>query len=428
MTTPDELSSELASLAIRRAGAAPKKRKRSLPRVAMALWALVVLLTVAGGGYGGWLRRDRILAPEVKVGQVTTLAAAQSDVKLVATGYVVSRRKALLAPKVPGRLARLLVVEGQRVKEGQLVAELERADGDAQLAQARADVASAQARVERARADVLDAERRLQRENELLKKSAGTPASVEDADSKLIAAKAQVASAVAETTATASRVRVAQIALDNTRVRAPFDGTVLRKLAEVGEMLAPAGAGGVSTSGAIASYASLDDMEVEADVSESQLSKVRVPETPGGEGGSPAEIVLDAFPDKRLRGVAAEVRPTVDRAKATVVVKVRFVDKTPGVLPDMSAKVSFLAKALDEKQLAAAPRRMVPLDAIVERAGHKVVFVVEEGAVRGVPVTVKSAPVDGLVEIDGGPANTAQLVRAPSLQLTDGTKVKLAGN
>ena len=179
-----------------------------------------------------------------------------------------------------------------------------------------------------------------------------------DADSRLVAVRVGVKAAEADVFALESRVHIAQVALDNCKVRAPFTGTITRKLTEVGEVLSPTPMPGSSSSGGIASLASLDDLEVEADVSETQLYKVMTPERK--QEGTPAEIVLDAYPDRRFRGLATDVRPTVDRAKATVVVKVRFVDKVQGVLPDMSAKVSFLHKAIEQSALAAAPKRVIP--------------------------------------------------------------------
>ncbi len=200
-------------------------------------------------------------------------------------------------------------------------------------------------------------------------------------------------------------------------MRAPFAGTVLRKLSELGEVLSPAIPG---SSIGVVIIATLDDLEVQADVSESQFSKVKL--------GTPAEIILDAFPDRRFAGKVSEIRPTVDRSKASVTVKVKFVDNSDGVLPDMAAKVSFLAHALRADQLKAAPKLVAPSAAVVTRDGQSVVFAVDtDGHVRKEPVTVVG-PLGGagsaMVELSNGPPTGTRVVLRPSNELADGRSVK----
>lgn len=428
MADNDQLSNDLQSLRISREDAADSGRSRA--------WIPVVgVIAIAGAAFAIFGRgRTEVAAAPVELGQVQLISPSQADVKLVATGYVVSKRRATLAAKTPGRLLRLHVDEGDRVTAGQVVAEVDRADVEAQIASARADVALAKARVLEAEVGVKDAELKATRERELQGRGAGTKASVDDADARVAIAKAQVASARANVEAIETRIRQAEVAIENTRVRAPFDGTVLRKLSEIGEVMNPTG---LSSGGGIITIASLAELQVEADVSETQLAKVLAPTeakvntTPLAERGTgaPAEIVLDAFPDRRFRGQVVDVRPTVDRAKATVVVKVKFVDPTGGVLPDMSAKVSFLARAIEEKALEQAPKRVVAGDAVVERDGRKVVFTIDKddkGRVRAVPVSVKgSFGSAGLVELAEGPPPGASVVRSPPPGLADGARVKL---
>jgi RND family efflux transporter MFP subunit len=429
-----QLSSDLASLRISRGDDDLGGRRRRWPYV----------LAVLGIGTGGYLvyqrERPRLVAPEVQLGAVTLISPSQADVRLVATGYVVSRQKATLAARVPGRVMRLYVDEGARIKAGQLVAELDRSDVLAQLSTARADAELARVRVDEQRATLLDAEIKAKRARELAARAAGTQADVDDANARVAMARAQVESAKVNVDAIRARIRSAEVALDYTRVRAPFSATVLRKLTEVGEMQNPSIAGG---SGGLYTIAALDALEVEADVSETQLGKVLSTEasapprpntTPlaSPEGGAPAEIVLDAFPDRRFRGKVSDFRPTVDRAKATVTVKVRFVDPTDGVLPDMSAKVSFLSKAIDEKAVEQAPKRVVPADAVTERDGQRIVFVVDKDRVHSALVRVKgpfgagnATGASALVELSDGPAPGAQVVRAPAAELVDGGRIKL---
>lgn len=384
--------------------------RRGFPR------SLVVLLALGVLGVGGFFAyregSGRFLSTDVELGAVTLMSPAQSDVTLVATGYVFARKKATVAPKVTGRLAKLYVDEGSVVKEGQLIAELESADAIAALAQTRADIAAAKAKVTRAGSDVSDTETRSRRADELNQRQAGTKADADDARARLDAAKTTLASAQADVKAVEARQESMNVQLENTKVRAPFAGTIIRKLTEIGEFIPPQTPG-------VVTLASLDDLEVQADVAEAQFHKVKL--------GTPAEIILDAFPDKRFRGRVTDLRPMVDRSKAAVTVKVRFVDPSEGVLPDMAAKVSFLTKALDDESLKAAPKLIVPSDAVVDRGGSKVVFTVEEERARALPVVVKGAfggPGSGTLELTDGPATGTRVIRRPDESIRDGVSVK----
>jgi RND family efflux transporter MFP subunit len=421
----DRLTDELASLRIdrdragRAARPSPSGDGRSGSGLSSWLIALVLVPLLGVGGY--LLMREgqgRMFPDEVELGAVTLVSPAQQDVTLVATGYVYARKKATIAPKTAGRLAKLFVDEGDQVKQDQVIAELESADAQAQLLQVRADIAAARAKIERARADVVDAETRSTREAALLQRGAGTQAAADDARTHLGSTRAQLSAAEADERAVSARLAAASVALENAKVRAPFGGTVLRKLTEVGEVIPMGSVVSGNSSGGIVSIASLDDLEVQADVAEAQFSKVREK--------TPAEIILDAFPDKRFRGQVSEIRRTVDRAKASVTVKVRFVDPSPGVLPDMAAKVSFLSHALDEAALRAAPKLVAPADAVVDRAGRKVLLVLEgdEGSAREVPVTVGAPMNGGMVELTAGPTTGTRVIRHPDPKMHEGSPVK----
>ena len=439
MSDDDQLTQDLASLRIprepARPAAGPPSRGTTGRGWLRPVGVVLALVLVAGGVAwavlsGGVARLgSRLSTPEVRLAQVSLVSPSQADVMLVATGYVVSRHKATLAPKLMGRVARLYFDEGDKVKQGQVVAELERSDSEAQLAQARADVAAAHARAEQVRADLADVENKARRETSLLGSGAGTAASAQDATARVTVIRSQLAASRADEESQQRRVATATVQVENSRVRAPFDATVLRKLTEVGEVVSPTPAGGV---GGIYLVAALDQLEVEADVAESQLYKILArPDSDGsaaaaGEAAAPAEIMLDAFPDRRYRGLVSEVRPTVDRSKATVTVKVRFADSTDGVLPDMGAKVNFLSRPLDRAALNQAPKRVVPSDAVVERGGRKVVLVVEGGVARAVDVTVKGPAGAGQSELVDGPQPGAQVIRAPSAEVNTGVKVKPA--
>ncbi len=410
------MADELASLRIQRDDAPARARTGDRPQTTGKrsggigwLVGLIVLGVLGTAGYFVFREgQGRMFSQDVELGSVTLMSPAQNDVTLVATGYVYTRKKAAVAPKTTGRLARLFVDEGSVVKEGQLIGELESADAQAQLAQVRADIAAARAKVERARADVEDARIKFDREDALLKKGAGTQGAFDDAKARVSTARAQLAAAEADVRAVEARQQAAAVLLENTRVKAPFAGTVVRKLAEVGELIPPSGVG-------IVTLADLGNLEVQADVSESQFGKVKV--------GTSTEILLDAFPDKRFRGEVSEIRQTVDRAKASVTVKVKFSDPTSGVLPDMAAKVSFLSKPLDAEALKAAPKLAVPADAVVRRSGRAMLLTIDDDHVHEVVVTLGGA-MGSLVELTDGPSPGTHVIRHPDDRLKEGSSVK----
>ncbi len=425
-----DLAKELASLKIERkpgkgfqpgakappqtrsAGGGPRERSR-LPSV---LITIVVLVALLGGGFLLFRSNEtKIFAEEVDLTQVTLMSPAGQEVRLVSTGYVYARRRAQVAPKITGRLARLLVDEGDSVKEGQLIAELESADAQAQLAQARAEIAAEKARYQKAQADEKDALIRHDREEKLLASGAGTRASFDDVDMKLKMMTAQLDAQQASVHAAEAKEKAAQVMIENTKVRAPFDGTVIRKLSEVGEVIPIGVLSGNAAPAGVFLIASLNDLEVQADVSESQFDKVRV--------GTPAEILLDAYPDRRFRGQVSDIRQTVDRAKASVTVKVRFTDNSKGVLPDMAAKVSFLDKPIDPATLGAKPKLAVASDAVVSRDGKTFLFTTQDGLARETPIQIGERRGD-MVELTSGPPSGTKVVRHPSERVRDGATIK----
>jgi RND family efflux transporter MFP subunit len=403
------LAEELKSLRIDR-----DAQPRRAPRWATAAAIAVVVALVAAVLWK--VVAPRVFVPEVETTAVALVSPAQAQQLLVATGYVVPQRQANISPRIGGRVAELFVEDGTVVKKGQLIAVLEDADYKAQLLQAKADVAAAEAREKRAQADLFDAQRAYDRERVVQAKGVSTPAAIDQATARLEGAKAQLAASKSETQAAKARVEVARVNLENCYVRAPFDGRITQKLTDVGEIVFGAMSAGTGGRGGIASLADFSTLQVEADVSESQVAKLAI--------GTPAEIVLDAFPDRRYRGKVAEVRPRVDRAKATVTVKVAFVDDAKDVLPDMGAKVTFLAKELDAAQARAAPIPAVQADAVVDRGESKVLWVVgSDEQLRTVPVVTGPA-MGGLVALRQGPAPGTKVVRKPDGDLRPGMRVK----
>jgi len=408
-TPPTSLADELKSLRIER-----NQPHRILPGWAPAA---IAVAAIAAALLVGWkVLAPRLFVPEVEITAVSLVSPAQAQQLLVATGYVVPQRQANISPRIGGRVAKLFVEDGTVVKKGQLIAVLEDQDYRAQVLQTEADVHSSQAREKRAEVDLRDAQRAWDREKVVQEKGVSTPAALDQATARLEGGKAALAAARSDTAAAKARVEVAKVNLENCYVRAPFDGRITQKLTDIGEIVFGAMSAGTGGRGGIASLADFSTLQVEADVSESQVAKLAI--------GTPAEIVLDAFPDRRYRGKVAEVRPRVDRAKATVTVKVAFVDDPKDVLPDMGAKVTFLAKELDEAAAKAQPIPAVQADAVVDRGENKVVWVVnQDEQIHSVPVVTGPA-MGGLVALRQGPPAGTKVVRRPDGDLRAGMKVK----
>jgi len=331
---------------------------------------------------------------------------------LNATGYVVAQRKAAISSKATGRLEWLGVAEGSRVKAGDLIARIDDRDVLAQSQSAEAAVRAARANVRQAEVERENAQVEFGRNQELVGKGFISKSALDTAKARFDRAKAAVASAQANLNVAIANARNAQVAVDYTEIRAPFDGVILSKSANVGDLVTPF-SNATDSKGAVVSMADMSTLEVEADVSEASLAKVHV--------GQPAEIVLDALPDTRFRGQINRMVPTVDRAKATVMTKVKFDNIDPRVLPEMSAKVSFLSQEVTPEQQK--PLMAVAKDAIVERNGKSVVFVVRDGRAVAVPVT-KGTAIGDTIAISGELKTGEKVVDKPSPKLASGAPVK----
>jgi RND family efflux transporter MFP subunit len=369
-----------------------------------ALTVVLVFVAVVVAGFLALRFSRATSAITVSVGTAeATGGGSANGAGISANGYVVARTKASVSSKVLGRLAWVGVTEGSQVKENQVIARLESADYEAALLAANATVAQLDAQH-------VQAERDLKRTQSLRAQNVVSDADLESAQTKLDVS-------VAQANAARAQAKLAEATLENTRVRSPFAGTVLRKDAEVGEIVAPSSAGGGLTRTAIVTMADLSTLEVEVDVNEAYIAQVV--------NGQPARITLDAYPDTSFAGRVRQVVPTADRQKATVLVKVSILDRDPRILPEMGAKVVFDAQ---NGQVAAAPRRVfVPQAALVQSGGRAFVWVMENGAVREQAVDVGPARGDR-VEVRQGLAGGESLVLTPPVNLKTGSKVKLAAH
>ena len=383
----------------------PKSRKKWI-----YLILVVVCLAIAGILYfNGWLSP----AIPIEVVTVSQLYPSQALSQLSASGYVVAQRKAAVASKITGRLVALMVEEGSRVKEGQVIARLENEDALAARDQAEANLKLAKANLESAKAQLEEATKTYERYKQLVTGGYIAKSQFDSAEAAYQRAQAAVAAAEASIRAGAAAVQSANVAVDYALIRAPFDAVVLTKNADIGDIVTPLGAA-ANAKAAVVTIADLKSLEVEADVSETNLALVKA--------GQPCEIQLDAIPDTRFKGVVHAIVPTADRSKATVLVKVRFLEKDPRILPEMRAKVSFLSRPVKEGEERA--RTVVRPAAVATNDGKNILFRVEGDRVIGTPVTL-GPPLGDMVEVLNGVKAGDRVVNKPSKRLRDNSRIKI---
>ncbi|MEW6381856.1 MAG: efflux RND transporter periplasmic adaptor subunit [bacterium] len=357
----------------------------------------------------------KVLVPthQVEVTTVSQIYPAQTLTVLNASGYVVAQRKAAVSSKITGRLVSLSVEEGSRVREGQVIARLEEADAVSARNQAKANLRAARYNLEQARAELREAELVLNRSRQMLSRGFLSQADYDSVEARYQKTSAAVTAAEAAVDAQAAALEGASISVDHTFIRAPFDAVVLTKNADVGDVVTPLGAA-ANIKAAVVTIADMNSLQVEVDISESNLEKVKI--------GQPCEIQLDALPQFRFSGVVHMIVPTVDRTKAAIMVKVRFLDKDSRILPEMSARVAFLSRPLrnDEKTL----RQVVSSTAIVTRQGKRVVFMVKGDRVIETPVTSGDRFGD-MVEVVGGVKVGDRLVVKPPDELRHRARVRV---
>ena len=387
---------------------AGRKRKKTLLVVAGILIILIVVMI--------FFRDILIPAVEVEATTVGEIYPAQSLTLLNASGYVVAQRKAAVASKVTGRLVSISVEEGDVVRKGDIIAKLENEDTAAARTQAYANLEASRAELERAKAELHDAKINLDRQKELLTKDYISRLEYDSADARYKKALAAVAGAEAAVRASAAAFHGAEVAYGYTFIRAPFDAVVLTKDADIGDIVTPIGAA-AEAKAAVVTIADMDSLLVEADVSESNLKQVKT--------GAPCEIQLDAFPGLRLQGAVHMIVPTADRTKASVMVKVKFLDKDKRILPEMSAKVAFLERTLKPEELK--PRVAVNSSAIVTHSNRKYVFLINDNTAIETPVSTGRQFGD-MTEILDGVKPGDRIILNPARKIKNSTRVKIAGS
>jgi len=399
------------------------RRRRWLP------WAILVALVAAGAAVypsaRAYVAERR--APEVDTARATPIVAAPGGSTalpvLVASGYVVARHSSDVGVKTGGRIAVLRFEEGTRVRKGEVIAQIEHADIDAQLEAARRAVAESEAQLAQMTAARDEDARNLERQRALIKDGITTTQQLTAAESALAVSIARVKTAEAAIASARARVRVTEEALENTNVRAPFDGVVIKKRAEVGETVSPFGVAGQATreGGAIATIADLGELEVQTEVSENSVAKLTA--------AMPAEVKLQAYQDQTYRGRLRQIFPSADRAKAIVEVRVTILDADAHVKPEMTASVTFQEHGAGHKpgtSPAQAPVVLVPKRAVTEENGQRIVWVVTGNRASRRTVTLGEERIDQ-IEAKSGVIPGETLILNPPAGLIDRTLVRVKG-
>jgi len=383
----------------------PAKRKKYLYwGIATAAAIALIVLSLQG-----------IFSPAIKVesAHVTQMYPSQGFTVLNASGYVVAQRKAAVASKVTGRLISLSVEEGSRVTAGQVIARLENEDVLATRNQAEANLNAVRQNLEQMKAELHDATLSLNRNKDLIGQGFVSQSEYDASEARYKKAYASVAAAEAAVKASTAALKGAEVAFEYTLIRAPFNAVVLTKNADIGDIVTPIGAA-AEAKAAVVTIADMDSLQVEVDVSESNLQMVK--------SGQPCEIHLDALPDSRFRGKVHMIVPTADRTKATIMVKVSFLEKDSRVLPEMSAKVAFLSREVKPDEEKA--RTALNPSAILTMDGKSIVFLIKEN--RAIKTPIKTGEKLGeMIEVLQGVKAGDTVVMKPLERMKDGAKIKI---
>lgn len=433
---PRSLKDDLASLRIQRQDERPavvrapspaRERPARSPRrgpglglrlLSLLLW-LIPLGAVGGGGYFAYVQYAKMRnKPEVTTAVVEAMTPVQAAKLLSAKGYIRSRYQAEIGARTPGRVERMLVEEGTRVKKGQLLAVLEHNDMDAMLESRKASIARVMADIEESRADLKEKERKAKVQANLLSRGQGTHDAAEEAAALRNMAAARLRSLEANLKLQTAGMKEVEETIRNMTIYAPFDGTIVVKGAEEGETITPGGMGAASGRGSVATLADLGHLEVETDLTERDVSRVGL--------NQPASVEIMAVPDKRYKGRLRQIMPMGDRARGTVKLKVEILDGDEKLFPELEAKVHFLPDAAAKSPDADKPALFCPRKAIVEETGGQFAWVVDpRGRIqrRKVEAIVTG---DDLARVGAGLVVGESVVLAPPKTLRDGEEVKVS--
>jgi HlyD family secretion protein len=381
-------------------------------RLAIFFGLLVIAAGVSGAIYSVWNQK-----PEVSVTTVQKpIGAGGREALLNASGYVTPRRRATIAAKITGRVTGVFFDEGTHVREGQLLATLDDADAQKALTSAKADRDSTQATIADLEVQLRNAKIVLHRAEQLQSAGVQTQEQLDNARTSADSLLAKIDLAKAQVVGAQARIQEAQQAVDNCTIRAPFEGIVVSKDAQVGEMVSPISAGGGFTRTGIATVVDMKSNEIEVDVNEAYIARV--------EPGQAVTAVLDAYPDWEIPSRVRTIIPSADRQKATVKVRISFIKLDPRILPDMSIKVTFLGAEKPKKAGAEAIAGIVPQNAVRDDGGKKIVYLVKNDHVERRAVTLGGNRGDETEVVAGLNAGDTVVVNAPA-NLRDGQAVEI---
>ena len=374
---------------------------------AAAVGVLVLLL--------GAVMTLRSQKPEVEVATAQEASDPRAAALLNASGYITPRRRSTIAAKITGRVTAVFTDEGMRVTQGQVLATLDDSDAKVRLASARADRAAIQASIEDLEVNLANAERELNRAKELEASGIQTAQVLDQRRTDVASYRARIASAKENVLAPDERIAVAQQDVDNSTIRAPYDGLVVSKDAQVGEMVSPISAGGGFTRTGIATIVDMNSLEIEVDVNENYIARVRP--------GQKVIATLDAYPDWQIPSTVRTIIPTADRQKATVKVRISFDRLDPRMLPDMGVKVAFLSEEPKTRTEASNPvQALIPMSSVRDDGGKKIVWLVRDGKLERRAVTLGAERGNDIEVLAGVAPGSTVVLRGPQ-NLQEGQQV-----
>lgn len=382
--------------------------RKPLIGAGVAIGLLVVL--------SGWALVGGSQAIEVHTAPVLALSAAGNSASVLdASGYVVARRMATVSAKITGKVHEVLIEEGMYVKQNQVMAKLDQMDAIAQLHLAESELRAAHSQVDNIQAQLVSARADAKRMRALVGKQLVSRSDYDNAVASRDALQAQLENAQRTVKVYNDQLNIAKIDMDNTIVRAPFDGIVTAKAAQPGEIISPMATGGYTRTG-IGTIVDMDSLEIEVEVGESFIGRVQPK--------MKAESTLNAYPEWKIPGEVIAIIPTADRGKATVKVRVALQVRDPRIVPEMGARVSFIETLSSRENLEQGVR--VPQSALIERDGNTLAFALRENnRVEQRKVETGTKLGDNLVALSGLTAGDVVVIDPPA-QLRDGNKVSVA--
>ncbi|OGL54974.1 MAG: hypothetical protein A3C43_02695 [Candidatus Schekmanbacteria bacterium RIFCSPHIGHO2_02_FULL_38_11] len=384
-----------------------KKKRSNLIKIIVPILLLIVIFIIFKTGIFSSSRK-------VEISTVSSFYPYQAKTVLNASGYVVAQRQAAVASKGTGRLVYLAVEEGSQVKKGDIIARLENDDMSASLARAKENFMVSSSNINQAKAELEDARADYERKKKLVSDGTISKSIFDAAQARYKTASSVLVSAEFSVKAAKAAKDEASVQFENTFIKAPFDGTVLTKNADVGEVVAPFGSY-VNAKAAVITMADMNSLLVEADVSETNVKMIRV--------NQPCVISLDAYPEIKYRAMVHMIVPTADRAKASILTKIKFLDFDKRILPEMSAKVSFLSDEVTDNMVK-TPKLAVNSEAVFSIANGKAVFILKKN--KAVQKTIKTGEQFGdQTEILEGLSEGDKVVLKPKEGLKSGMKIEI---